>query len=155
MIPQQLKRFWIRFMSTAIFVVSLSGGCSPDIEIELYNNTGSLLSIIGCKQSLSVPPGKKAELGSVYLCSEWLMFKSQDLSWRYRLWTPSHNVGETGHYYYQDHRWNLFHARLTILLQINPDHRVFVLPEGMDFPVDENLPQPRGFPWIPQSLNVG
>ena len=135
---------------TACAVVMLQA-CSPNIAIELFNNAGIPLSVTGCKEAFTVLPGKVGEVKSIYQCSDKILVDGGATSWSYRLWTPSHNTGETGKYYYHSHKWGFFNATLTVRLQINDDHRVFVLPEGSDFPAKGDIPQPIGFPWHPIS----
>ncbi len=134
-------------------MTGLVSGCSPKIVIELYNNTVDPLIVRGCKLEVSVALGKMVDLNPSS-CSEWIQITNGVDLWRYQIWLPTHNTSETGKYYYHDHRWNLFNATLTVRLQMNPDHNVFVLPKGMNFPAKEDIPQPLGFPWVPQPVKI-
>jgi len=124
-------------------------GCSPDVLIEMFNNAGARLSVTACKQEIAVAPAEVIRLGSAYGCSDSVEVRGAGATWRYRLWLPTHNTGETGHYYYHSHWLRPLNDRLTVRLQINADGKVFALPKGMRFPAPGDIPQPLGFPWRP------
>lgn len=131
--------------------IAISGGalqaCSPPIAIELFNNAGIPLTVKGCKQLVAISPGSVGELESIYACSAQVQIEGDGASWSYTLRAPSHNLGETGKYYY--HAKGLFSSTLVVRLQINSDRRVFALPRDSSFPSPIDVPQPIGFPWEP------
>jgi hypothetical protein len=45
---------------------------------------------------------------------------------------------------------NVLRRTARVFLQINADHRLWVLPDGMAFPVQGEIPQPSGFPLSPR-----
>lgn len=143
---------------TLLILLSVIGGasflaaCSPGIAFEVFNNSGLPLTVIGCKEPISLEPGKLGRILSARQCSKHIRVDASGASWTYRVHLPSHNSGETEKYYYHSHSWWQFDASITVRLQINADHRVFALPEGSDFPEQGEIPQPNGFPWQPVIL---
>lgn len=138
---------WIK-ASVLILMLLLAAGCSPNVIFELYNNTEEDLSVNGCGSALEVKPKKTASF-EFYGCADKVAIKSRSGAWEYLVRKPTHNSGETGHYYYHRKRWEIFTSKLIVKLQINPDHKIIVLPEGTDFPAKSDILQPIFFPWQP------
>lgn len=138
-----------KLLLVAAFVIATLGACSPNIAIELFNNSGMPLTLTGCKDPISVAPSEVGVVKSIYQCADPIHFEGGGTSWTYRLWLPIHNTGETEKYYYHSHKQGFFDLTLTVRLQINADRKVFALPEDSDFPTSSDIPQPFGFPWQP------
>ena len=142
-----------RSKTLGVFLVISTYGCSPNVAVEIYNNTGTPFVLTGCKKAITIASSQVGVIDSIYGCSETIQVQRADAHWSYRLWIPTHNLGETGQSFYRSDRWGLFSAILTVKLQVNSDRRVFALPEGTDFPVTDSIAQPVGFPWQPIATN--
>ena len=131
--------------ASACWFTCLLASCSLNVFVEVYNNSGTPLTLHGCKQSVTIRPGEAGEIGSIYSCSDLITVESAGAKWQYRLSLPSRGTGETGQDYYRS-TWN---GNLRVRLQVNTDRAVFVLPEGKSFPTATDIAQPSGFPWRP------
>lgn len=138
-----------RFLFLALFAVFLFLGCSPAILIEFYNNTDEILTVERCNDSVTVYPKEFAVISS-YGCAEKIIVKSTNSSSEYNLVKLSHFTEVDGNTYFHNHRWNRFNVGLYLRFQINPDHKIFILPTGMDFPANAEMHQPISFPLQPE-----
>ncbi len=132
----QMPRPLSATLGLAIFLTA----CTPNISVELYNNSGVPLLVTWCKGPFLSVPGAIVDLGSTYSCSNVVKVAGPTSSWRY----PT--VQALGSQYLHSDRFTLLNATLTIRLQINPDRRVFALPVGVTYPANEGTPQPPSFP---------
>ena len=138
--------------STALLILLCIVGCSPDVVIELFNNTGEPIFISVNGATTALDPNTSM-LISGRKCHKLEAANRSGLSWSYRVLQPSHSTDASGRGYYHGKRFHFpGEARLTLLFQINPDHRIFALPEGMGFPGKGDIAQPYRFPLEP-SMN--
>jgi len=132
---------FLRFqtVATAPLVAAALVACSPDISVELYNNSSDWLLITGCKEPAYVEPRSTVELGSIYSCSAQVKIAGPSSSWRYPVRVP-------GQPYVHEERLAFFKWRLLVRLQINSDHRILAVPVGSSFPIADDTPQPASYP---------
>ena len=145
-----MKTYLRRFtcLCAAALAAVLASGCSQSVLVELYNNTSSQLVVLGCDKPIAIQPRKVAEIRP-HTCADFVQVTRGSESWGYRFWLPTHEVSEAGDGYYHRQRWNILDAAAVVRLQLNQDRKVFVLPNGHDFPASEEISQPLGFPWRP------
>ena len=135
-------------LCACLLLCAIATGCSENVQLDVYNNTPGAISIDGCGGAVLVAPGSAVEIDSV-ACGNQIELKSADGSKRYSYPIPDHGVYPSGAFYF--HRGGDFlHRTAVVFLQINADHRLWVLPDGMAFPAQNEIPQPSGFPLTPR-----
>ena len=131
-----------------ILLGAISTGCSEYVQFDFYNNTPGAVSIVGCGTPVVVASRSVMEIDSI-ACGAQIELKDADGSRNYRDPLPDHGVYSSGALYF--HRGGSFLRRTArVFLQINADHRLWVLPDGMAFPVQGEISQPSGFPLSPR-----
>ena len=120
-------------------VITALVACSPDISVELYNNSSDRLLITGCKEPAYVEPRSTVELGSIYSCSAQVKIAGPTSTWHYPVRIP-------GQPYVHEERLPFFKWRLLVRLQVNSDHRILAVPVGSSFPITDDTPQPASYP---------
>jgi len=132
---------FLRFRTMAMvpLVITALVACSPDISVELYNNSSDRLMITGCKEPAYVEPRSTVELGSIYSCSAQVKIAGPTSTWHYPVRIP-------GQPYVHEERLPFFKWRLLVRLQVNSDHRILAVPVGSSFPITDDTPQPASYP---------
>ena len=131
-----------------LLLCAMATGCSENLQFDFYNNTPGAVSIVGCGTTVVVASHSVAEIDEVARGGQ-IELKDADGSRHYRDPIPDHGVYPSGAFYFHS-GGNFFRRTARVFLQINADHRLWALPDGMTFPVQGEIPQPSGFPLSPR-----
>ena len=142
-----MKKCKLHIVLMFLFVAMLLSSCTIPLTCELYNNTSMPIQIIqksyyGEKQEkhFSIMPNESMRLG-LWLHNSYVV-NTENVSWSYG--PPSTGYNE----YYEFVGFWPFVKRV-IRVQLNEDGKIFLIKNGKDFPIPDNVEQPEGYPLTP------
>jgi len=130
-----------------LFVAVLLSSCTIPLTCKLYNNTTMPIQVIqrdnfGKEQEkhFSLMPNESVDIDG--WTSRVYVIKTESISWGYTLKSSRYSE------YYEFVGFVPFTKRV-IRAQVNEDGKIFLIKNGEDFPISDNVEQPEGYPLTP------